>query len=242
MKSVWLEKLAADGQIRQSVKEAIYQDCAGLVLDRAQLPKTASEFRAVLNAMPLEKLAVSLADVVITTGATLGLEKGGSAKTPGTIRDVAHKILPFASLGIAGGLGLGLVRHGVAQIDKKELEKKLKKSFEEALRMGPSDQDPLHQDIGKARQAFQTLVHFAPHVACDPSAARAFMNKLVSYDQGILTSDVKDLTEIERNLHQAKGDSTPFMSGFSSGSEAFGLKSGVGAAYKTGLGLQGSGD
>jgi hypothetical protein len=47
------------------------------------------------------------------------------------------------------------------------------------------------------------------------------MNRLVSYNQGVDLSSVKDLSEIERNM-AGKGVS-PFFSGMAAGAKAFGL-------------------
>ena len=44
------------------------------------------------------------------------------------------------------------------------------------------------------------LVHFAPHVAAEPTAARTFMKKLVEYESGPNAADLKDLTDIEQNM------------------------------------------
>jgi hypothetical protein len=48
------------------------------------------------------------------------------------------------------------------------------------------------------------------------------MNKIVSYDQGIATGDVRDLSEIQKNLSNASPEH-PFVAGFSAFSKGVGL-------------------
>lgn len=137
----------------------------------------------------------------------------------------------ISSIPLLAGLGSGIVQHLSAKASKEEMEERLNDSFNKALSMNPDD--TLHSDKDRARKAFKTLVHFAPHVAAEPSAARAFMNKLVSYDMGIDSSSVKELTEIERNISQSSKP-TGFLGGFRSGADATGLQhivsSGIGRA------------
>ena len=116
-----------------------------------------------------------------------------------------------------------MFQHHLGKQSKKDLEKRLKSSFNSALKMSDPDQEPLHNNREGAHKAFKTLAHFAPHVAAEPSAARAFMNKMVSYDMGVDIGSIKDLTDIEKNLSQVSKD-PDFLQGFRAGTEATGLK------------------
>lgn len=97
--------------------------------------------------------------------------------------------------------------------DKKKMESDLETSFQEAVDRSDPDKEPLRANPDKARRAFQALAHFSPRSAAQPEAARAFMSKIVAYDQGINASDVKDLTEIERNIISVTPENA-FISGF----------------------------
>jgi len=120
------------------------------------------------------------------------------------------------------GIGGGVAKMVSDAKTKKELEGKLEESFQKAIEMSDPEKEPLRQEPEKARQAFQALTHFAPHVATQPDAARSFMTKIISYDQGITTGDARDLSEIEKNLASvAQGGS--FVQGFSATGKAIGL-------------------
>jgi len=121
------------------------------------------------------------------------------------------------------GLGGGAVNVYKNKQKREEMNDQLKKSFEQAIKMSDPEKEPLYENKAKARQAFQALTHFAPQVALQPQAARAFMSKLVSYDQGIQSSDLKDLTQIELNISKAKTNG-PFVSGFQAAADMIGLK------------------
>jgi hypothetical protein len=126
------------------------------------------------------------------------------------------------SIPTALGVGIGAVKHLYSKYEEGELKKKLDESFERAIALSSDAKEPLKTDKAKARQAFQALAHFAPHVALQPQAARAFMSKMVSYDLGLLTSDLKDLTEIERNINGVRRPSA-FSEGFANTTRALNL-------------------
>ena len=125
---------------------------------------------------------------------------------------------------VAGGLtGIGKTLVNFKQ--KKELEKNLNTSFDQALSGKDDYSRGLREKKDMARAAFETLVHFAPDVATQPSAAKSFMHKMVVIggpEVGLTTSDIKDLADIQRNVTQSKGEH-PFTSGFSSASRMMGL-------------------
>ena len=136
-------------------------------------------------------------------------------------RTLAKAMIAPAVIGAMSTLvGLGNVLRDLRS--KSNLKASLQASFEEALRMSDPDKEPLHQNKEKALQAFRALVHFAPHVAAEPQAARSFMNRVVSYNQGIDASSVKELSDIEKNMKITRSES-PFFSGAATGSSVFGL-------------------
>lgn len=126
-----------------------------------------------------------------------------------------------SSVPLLAGIGTGVVQQRSLKRSKEQLQEKLDESFSKALRMA-GENDAIKNDKAKARSAFETLVHFAPHVASNPSAAKSFMNKIVEYD-GVDISSIKELSEIERNLGQANKDPN-FLQSFRSGAEATGLQ------------------
>lgn len=106
--------------------------------------------------------------------------------------------------------------------DKKKLQQDLEESFQIAVERSDAEKEPLRDNPEKARQAFQALAHFSPRVATQPDAARSFMTRIVSYDQGINAGDIRDLTEIEKNLSNASQESG-FVAGFKDVARGTGL-------------------
>lgn len=128
-------------------------------------------------------------------------------------------------------LGAGTVKQISAKMEANRLKKDLDVSFGEALKLS-KEEEGLRANKEKSRMAFEALAHFAPHVALQPQAARAFMAKMTSYDQGLLTSDLKDLTDIERNMAQIRKESPPaFSHGFETASKNIGLPGITQAAF-----------
>lgn len=155
---------------------------------------------------PLQK-ATSIAKQVLTTGAIV------------------------SGFGALVGLGAGATNQIVHYVKSKENEKKLKASFQEAMRRSDPSSEPLHAQKDKALQAFQTLTHFSPNVAADPEAARAFMNAMVGDGRtlGVGTDAIKTLSEIEKNLKASRGGN-PFFEGLQAGTSAVGLQGALGSA------------
>jgi len=114
-------------------------------------------------------------------------------------------------------LGAGAVNAGFAYRDKKVQQRQLVDSFNRAMDINHPGTDLLNANPMKAREVFDSLVHFAPNVALQPMAARTFMNKVIeadTHDRGALdTTDIKSLAEIQRNMTGAGGGSA-FMKGF----------------------------
>lgn len=146
-------------------------------------------------------------------------------------RNVAKQVLTTGAIvsgfGALVGLGAGTVNQGMSHLKQKNREEKLRNSFLEAMKRSDPSKEPLHANKDKAMQAFQTLTHFAPNVAADPEAARAFMLNLISMDQGVQVGAIKDLSEIEKNLKATKSKQ-PFLEGLQVGAEFTGLPSALG--------------
>ena len=142
--------------------------------------------------------------------AAVAMELEKTAKVPGGFTDQLKYILnrAAASAAIAGGLtgGYALSRH----MKDRNMAVKLDNSFNKAIQMSPDS--PLTENKDKARQAFGTLAHFAPHVAAEPHAAKAYMMKMVEYDRGPQVGDIKDLAEIEKNLGSIRGGMLDMLS------------------------------
>jgi len=183
--------------------------------------KYTPRFEDQMNYMPKkaelreEKLGEILADMYqITKTASQDKE---------AVSDSLSRILALSSIPILGGVGVGLANAYLSHRDSAEMSKRLEESFRLALRADNDQGALLREKKDKAREAFEALVHFAPRVAAQPGAANAFMAKMVSYDQGLNVSDVKELSEIQRNLHQITPIMSPVVSGFVGGTKSLGL-------------------
>ena len=106
-------------------------------------------------------------------------------------------------------VGTGIA--GVGMAHNKYQDVKLKHALETSFQKATSldrpgaDDGEIHRDPEKTRSIFNTLVHFAPEVATDHNAANAFIRKMLAYnDTGINTDEVKNLSEITRNLRDSK--------------------------------------
>jgi FixJ family two-component response regulator len=148
-------------------------------------------------------------------------------KTAAGIKDSLKYMGALSLLPITAMVAGGAVNAGASYVKQKNLKAALEESFVKALNMSDADREPLLQNKDKARQAFGTLSHFAPQVALDPQAARAFMNKIVSYDVGIDMSTVKELSEISKNLSQSTAGH-PFLSGAASTAKMVGAPNIIG--------------
>lgn len=153
-----------------------------------------------------EKLGEIAADVyLIKEAAAVGF----SPKINETLKNIAmHTAIPLLI-----GVGGGAVNAILSKINQKNMKAELEKSFEKAVALSHKDNEPLHENKEKARQAFQSLAHFAPHVALEPQAARAFMTKVVSYDQGMHIDDIRALSEVQKNM-AGSSKASPFALGF----------------------------
>ena len=146
-------------------------------------------------------------------------------------KNTAKYLAVLSAIPVLASITTGAINTGMAKLKQRELKKGLEDSFSKALGASDPDREPLLHNKEKARQAFATLSHFAPHVALDPHAARAFMNKIVSYDQGVDAGTVKELSEITKNLSSSQSVS-PFVSGFAVGANIVGMPKIVGGGIE----------
>jgi len=153
------------------------------------------------------KLGEIVADVYLTKEAAMPGSMGGKLKK--YLGHVAmHTMIPLLI-----GAGGGAVNLALAARGQKKLEERLEESFNKAISLSNSEKEPLHDNKEKARQAFNSLAHFAPHVALEPQAARAFMSKIVAFDQGMHVDDIRSLSEIQKNISGSQ-KTGPFSKGF----------------------------
>lgn len=169
------------------------------------LPKTAS--------IRPEALGEIIADfyIVEKTAAVSGKDMSRYLKTVAT----------YASIPVVSGLVSGAASYVWDQAKKKDLQRSLNDSFNNAVKGAPeTHKDIFMQDMGKTRQTFDALTHFAPQVALQPHAARTFMKKMLDYYEqgGMNVTDIKDLTEIEKNMSNAKKPSS-FGRGYEAGAK-----------------------
>lgn len=164
-----------------------------------------------------EKVGEILADVYQIT----------KIAAPKDLATSIKRVLALSSIPILGGIGVGLANAYIAHRDEKELGKKLEDSYRKALAADNDQGEMLRGKKDRAREAFQALTHFAPQVAAEPSAANAFMAKMVAYDQGFNVSDIKELSEIQRNLHQIAPPLPHAITGFVGGTKSLGLSKAV---------------
>lgn len=126
-----------------------------------------------------------------------------------------YSAIPLVSGAVSGGASWAW-----AKAKERDLKKSLEDSFNVAVRQAPeTHRDIFKQDMSKTRQAFDALAHFAPSVAMQPHAARTFMKKMLDYYEqgGMNVTDVKELTEIEKNIANYRKPK-PFAAGFGMGS------------------------
>lgn len=130
----------------------------------------------------------------------------------GVALDMLKTIGIVSGVGLLSGLGAGAVARYHDKKDRKKLEEALESSFSQAMRLSDPNKEQLHANKDKARKAFNTLVHFAPHVAVEPQAARTFMNNIVAMDLGPQSGTLKELADIEEKMQKSRAHS-PFYSG-----------------------------
>lgn len=209
--------------------------------DAESVQKRINALTKTSSAMPSANLGRLAATVVQILGevapdmskvAALPWKRTPMQRSTAVAKQVLQTGAIVSGFGALVGLGAGTVNQAMDYLKTKKKQAKLKESFLEAMRRSDPAQEPLHANKDKALQAFQTLTHFAPNVAADPEAARAFMLNLISMDQGVQVGAIKDLSEIEKNLKLTRGGN-PFLEGLAAGTEATGMSGALGKATGT---------
>jgi len=233
---------AQESRALELVKEKLHtgfssQDIGNLAILQAvytaQDPAFASKTNKAMEKKAGESLGAMYADVLCIVK-----EAGVAGIAPGTMLNALRNMAIVSSIPLLAGVGAGAVKSYVASRDSKALAGKLRDSYERALRDSDSetsDEKKLREDPARAYQAFQTLAHFAPHVAMQPTAARSFMKRMVGYSEagvGIDVDGLKGLSEIERNISQTNRGESPFFSGFHTGADLFGLSNTLSGTLK----------
>lgn len=140
-----------------------------------------------------------------------------SPKNMRFLGNAAKQTLFATSIPLLLAAGAGVANSIVAARDNRNQRQNLQNSFNIAMDPNHPGTASLNGAPERAREAFESLVHFAPHVALQPVAARTFMNKLIQLDPSangaLQTPDLKELTEIERNLRDIPGGNA-FVQGF----------------------------
>ena len=163
----------------------------------------------------LEYLGEKLAEAFHFIDSNLYQEKTAQGFTGGKDPLVATRFLgnSVKPTGVGGALKTvallsamsGLTALGRAGLDyykgksrESEMRSRLDESFKEVVRTGRGTE--IAEDKDKAMDAFKTLAHFAPQVASEPRAAKVFVRKMLSFDQAPTTEDLKQLTDIQKNM------------------------------------------
>jgi hypothetical protein len=227
---VALNKNLLERMVRRTLHEGLSDDDVDklALLQSQHTPKLDEQREMIkkLGSVRPEVVGTILADVHHITK-TAKVDWGKAWKSG---KDYAQVLALMTGIPLLGGAVTGAVNAAGRALDNHKLKKNLENSYTEALKLSDPDKEPLHAEPEKARQAFEALAHFSPHVALQPQAARAFMSKIVSYNQGMNISDVKDLTEIERNMAQKTPNA--FMHGLVEGSKHLGISEGTSQAQR----------
>jgi len=201
--------------------------------------KALSKKASALPSHDAGRIAATLVQILSEAGlgdlnktAALPWKRSGFDKATNIAKQVLTTGAIVSGFSALVGLGTGAINQAADIYKSKQKDAKLRASFMEAMRRSDPGREPLHANKEKALQAFQTLTHFAPHVAADPEAARAFMLNLISMDQGVQVGAIKDLSEIEKNLKTIRSEN-PFLKGFQVGAETAGMQGALGDVTKS---------
>ena len=140
--------------------------------------------------------------------AYLRLEKVAGLFTP-QLAQTGKQLLSALAIPVGATAGIGALAWANNTMSASALRSKIEASKQAVL--GAPRDSVIGENRVKAEQAFSTLENFAPHIAADPHTARAFVTKVVSYSPdkdsplGIQTTDLKDLTEIEKTISSSGG-------------------------------------
>jgi len=179
------------------------QDVQNLINIQVKMTPNSMDYAAASSKHASAKITVQQVCGEKLAEAYIRLEKTASAK------EYMWDLLKTLSVPVGAAVGIGAIGGIASGIGGIALRGKIEKSKEQ-LFSGPKD-SVIGENRLKAEQAFSTLANFAPHIAADPHTARAFVTKIVSYSPdkdsplGIQTSDLRELTDIEKNMGGGKG-------------------------------------
>ena len=106
----------------------------------------------------------------------------------------------------AGALG-GSLWAGEKAIEHFKEPRDRKKALEVTLMENPHLK---HEDQRVVHRSFNTLYNFNPKMAKDPLVAGSFLRRALAFkDEGLQATDVKTLTDIRKNMANAKKDEKP---------------------------------
>lgn len=136
-------------------------------------------------------------------------------KAPGFWEASGHNVVEGIGKGIGSSVGdalVGLAAHGIgtgidALRDHFMVDPKRKALVETLLRTDPvlSDAVARHPDsITAVKEAYGTMVRFAPTLSLDINAVRSFLREAVLGGAGVNYATIKNLVETERSISDAK--------------------------------------
>jgi len=138
-------------------------------------------------------------------------------KTSGFLSEVSSKAVEEAPGAIATGFGsalgegaLGGLFAGASMIGKRLLDSTVtnprrERTFYEAIRTDSVLRDALKNNpaiLAQLKEAFSTLVRFAPSLSEDLNAVRSYLREAVVSGAGINYATVKQLAETEKLVHE----------------------------------------
>jgi hypothetical protein len=142
-------------------------------------------------------------------------------------KDFMKHLALYSSIPLAVGTVGGAINWGASKLKEKKLQGELDRTFKEVLKGSSDTALSLRANPDGARNAYNTLVHFAPSVALNATAARGFVSKLMEYQDRVDVSDLKTLTDVQKNMSQIRSvgllPSNPFTRGFSGTADTLGM-------------------
>jgi hypothetical protein len=199
------------------------------LLDTENFSKKASGVR---RSQSREKIAQKVGEdaAVHWTLLTMAITPEGSQKTAApnlsnaTFGELAKNVLLMSSIPLIAGVGMGGIKELLARREHAQMQKRLEGSYAKAMSDAKHDErSVLHENPAAAREAFTALSNFAPHIAAEPMAAKAFMARIVAYNQGIQLDDLQKMTGVENAMSNMSARPSGFSAGFGQGSAAMGL-------------------
>ncbi len=185
-RSALLEKLAADA----SLGSMLFGDSPGKSLGSYGRSLVGDTTKGVLKDVLSEQLKERLKPKPSVGKMIFG--RGGALK----------KALAFGAVAAGIGGGVSLADKAVDAVHGKFSKRK---GFNDMMEANPQFKNQPKKDV---QGIYNTLYNFAPKMARDPLVAGSFMKKQLEFKtEGIQAPDLKTLSEITRNLGQARKES-----------------------------------